>query len=264
MPLVFAAITPHPPILIPDIGKDNIIKIQATKNALEKMEENLYVAKPDTILIISPHGRILPDAFSINTNPTYTVDLREFGDLTTQTQYQSDMTMIARISNEAKLKEIPLALYTDHALDYGSAVPLHYLTKHLPEVKIIPLSYSLLEPKQHLNFGYLLKEEIMSTNRRVAVIASGDLSHALTSDAPAGFSLEGKKFDENLMENLKNHNTTALLNLEPQICESAAECGRRSFLILLGILQRVNYKLKILSYEGPLGVGYLVAEFVLE
>lgn len=264
MPLIFAAITPHPPILIPDIGKDNIKKIRATKAALEKMEEDLYAAKPETILIISPHGRILPDTFSINTNPTYTVDLREFGDLTTKTQYQSDLTMIARISNSAQTKEVPLTLYTDQALDYGSAVPLYYLTKHLPEIKIIPLSYSLLEPKQHLNFGYLLKEEIMNTNRRVAVIASGDLSHALTSDAPAGFSPEGKKFDENLIENFKNHNTAGLLNLEPQICESAAECGWRSFLILLGVLQRVNYQLKILSYEGPLGVGYLVAEFALE
>lgn len=263
MSLVFAAIAPHPPILIPAIGRDHLKKIRATQEALEKMEEDLYVAKPETIVIISPHGNLLPDAFSLNLNPSYRVDLKEFGDLTTTAEYRCDMDLSLQITEAAKLKHLPLVLQTDPILDYGSAVPLSYLARHLAEIKIIPLGYALLNAKTHLDFGYLIKEEIMKTNRRVAVIASGDLSHALTSEAPAGFSPEGKKFDEALMENLKNRNTAALLNLDPRFCEAAAECGLRSFLILLGVLQRVNYDLKILSYEGPFGVGYLTAEFAL-
>jgi len=35
MSLVFAAITPHPPLLIPSIGKDVIKKVDKTKKALE-------------------------------------------------------------------------------------------------------------------------------------------------------------------------------------------------------------------------------------
>jgi hypothetical protein len=38
MSLVFAAIVPHPPLLIPSIGKEGIKKIDKTKRALEKME----------------------------------------------------------------------------------------------------------------------------------------------------------------------------------------------------------------------------------
>ncbi len=264
MSLVFAAMTPHPPLLIPTIGKENIKKIEATQKAMEELEKDLYVAKPDTILVISPHGQILPEAFTINVNPTYKVDLREFGDLTTTTEYQSDFDLITRITEAAKLKHLPLVLQTNPQLDYGSAVPLFYLARHLPDVKIIPMGYSLLDSKTHLNIGCLIKEEIMKANRRVAVIASGDLSHALSNEAPGGFSPAGQKFDEMIMENLKNHNTAAVVNLDPRFCESAAECGWRSLLVLLGILQRVNYNLKILSYEGPFGVGYLVAEFAIE
>lgn len=264
MSLVFAAFTPHPPILIPSIGKENTKKIKATKEAMDKLEEDLYVTKPDTILVISPHGQILANAFSINFNPTYTVDLKEFGDLTTKSEYQSDLNLIARIADEAKLKQLPLVLQTDARLDYGAAVPLFYLARHLPEIKIVPVGYSLLGSKTHLEMGYLIKEEILKTNQRVAVVASGDLSHALNNEAPAGFSPEGKKFDETVIENLKSRNTAALINLDPKFCQAAAECGWRSLLMLLGALQRVNYELKILSYEGPLGVGYLVAEFGLE
>lgn len=264
MSLVFAAITPHPPVLIPNIGQDNLKKIQATKEAMEKLEQDLYVSKPETILIISPHGHLLPDSFTININPTYSVDLREFGDLVTKSEYACDFQLAQEITESAKLKNLPLVLQSDPILDYGSAVPLFYLTQHLPKIKIIPLSYSLLPAKTHLDFGYLIKECIMKANRRVAIIASGDLSHSLTSDAPGGFSPDGKKFDEAIIESLKNCNSTALLNLDPKFCQSAAECGLKSILILLGILQRVNCNFKILSYEGPLGVGYLVAEFVLE
>lgn len=263
MSLVFAAITPHPPILIPTIGKEHLKEIRATETALKKMEQDLYVAKPDTIIVISPHGRLLADAFSININPTYQVDLREFGDLTTKNTYQSDMNLALKITESAKLKHLPLILQTEPILDHGAAVPLFYLAQHLPNIKIIPIGYSLLEAKTHLDFGYLIKEEIMNSNQRVAIVASGDLSHALTNEAPAGFSPEGKKFDEMVIEALKSHNASALVNADPKFCEAAAECGLRSFLILLGALQRVNYELKLLSYEGPFGVGYLVAEFII-
>lgn len=45
----------------------------------------------------------------------------------------------------------------------------------------------------------------------------------------------------------------------------AGECGLRSFSFLLGILEesKINWKPEVLSYEGPFGVGYLVANFRL-
>jgi AmmeMemoRadiSam system protein B len=174
------------------------------------------------------------------------------------------MNLMLKIREAAQEKNIPTVLQTEPSLDYGAAVPLYYLTKHLPKVKIMPISFSLLNNKTHLDFGYLIKEQIMSSNERVAVIASADLAHTLKSESPAGFSPQARVFDDQVIENLKNHNTSGLLNLEPNICSEAAECGLRSILILLGILQRVNYDLKILSYEGPLGIGYLTANFILK
>jgi len=264
MSLVFSAIVPHPPLLIPAIGKENIKKLAKTKAALEQLEEDLYISQPETLMIISPHGPMLSDSFCLNVSQRYEANLKDFGDLTTRLAFEPNLNLMLKIREAAQDKNLPVALQTDPDLDYGAAVPLYYLTKHLPKIKIVPVSFSLLDGKTHLDFGYLLKEQIMTANDRVAVIASADLAHTLSSDGPGGFRPQAKVFDETVIANLESHNTTGLLNIDAAVAKTAAECGYRSILILLGILQRVNYDLKILSYEGPLGIGYLVANFVLK
>ncbi|MFA6486713.1 MAG: hypothetical protein WCT40_05130, partial [Candidatus Magasanikbacteria bacterium] len=121
-----------------------------------------------------------------------------------------------------------------------------------------------LDWKQQIDFGALLKESIMNTNKRVAVIASSDLSHALTSDSPAGFHAAGKEFDDKLQEYLANKNVSGLLQWKEQfVKDAAADAGFRTILILMGILRDVNFTYKSYCYENPLGVGYLTANFIL-
>ena len=102
----------------------------------------------------------------------------------------------------------------------------------------------------------------MESDKRVAIIASANLSHGLTTDSPAGFREEGKKFDQSIIELLQSHNTTGIATLPHELVENAAETGYTSLLILLGALKNVNYEFKNLAYEHPFGVGYLTAEFI--
>jgi AmmeMemoRadiSam system protein B len=264
MSLVFAAITPHPPLLIPAIGKDSIKKIQRTKLAIEKLEEDLYLSRPEIIIIISPHGHQFNDAFSLNLSQKFESDLRQFGDLATKLVFYGETQLPYNIRSDAyKHGQHKIVIVNDPLLDHGTVVPLYYLTKHLPDIKILPISLSGLDNKNHLEFGYLIKDQIMKSNKRVAVIASGDLSHCLSSEAPAGFHKNGAIFDSKIQEFFISHNTSGLLTLESEIINEAAECGYRSFLILMGILRDVNYRYESYSYEGPFGVGYLTANFII-
>jgi len=263
MPLVFAAITPHPPLLIPAIGQEAIKKVEKTKQALEKLEEDLYSTKPDVILLISPHGSYFDDAFTLNVHPEYETDLRQFGDLTTKLKFKGELHLSAILRESGKEKGVPIAMVSEEKLDHGAAVPLFYLTRHLPNVRLLPIGFSQLSWKTHFDFGYLLKEFITNTTKRIAVIASGDLSHALTTDAPAGFNPAGAEFDQKIQELLATNNIAGMLKLDPKFVENAAECGFRSFLILMGILSNMKYTYKIYNYEGPFGVGYLTANFVI-
>lgn len=263
MPLVFAGITPHPPLLIPAIGKDNIKKLQKTKDALEKMEEDLYLSKPDIAIIISPHGHHFPDAFSINLSEKFQTDLKEFGDLTTKSTYSGEIQLPYKVRANNYNNSSEAVIISEPSLDYGTAVPLFYLAQHLPDIKIMPIAHSELDAKTHLEFGGLLKELIMEETKRVAVIASGNLSHALSSDAPAGFHQDGAKYDKKIQDLLSSHNTSGMLSLDTELLKNSAECGFRSFMILMGILRDINYRYESYAYEAPFGVGHLTANFVL-
>lgn len=258
--LVFSAITPHPPILIPNIGKENLSQIKKTVEAMKILEQELYAAKPDVIFIISPHGQLIADAFSINLSPVYKLDFEEFGDFETKKDFKGSIMLVENIKVAAE-NNLPLVLASEEKIDHGAGVPLFYLTQHLPNIAVIPACYSFLDYESHLKFGDILKNEIFNYNKRIAVIASGDLSHRLTKEAPAGYSDQGKIFDQKLIDLLKKKDIKGILNLDPKLIEEAGECGLRSILILLGIIQRMNYDFEVLSYEGPFGVGYLVGNF---
>ncbi len=264
MPLVFAAVVPHPPLLIPAIGKGTIKKIDRTRLALEKLEEDLYISHPEIIVIISPHSQQLPDAFAVNLSPKYESDLKQFGDLATKIYFNGEINLPGSIRSAACAGQTcHTVIINDPKLDHGAVVPLFYLTKHLPDVKILPISLSELDAKAHLEFGTLLKEQIMNNNKRIAVIASGDLSHALSNDSPAGYNKNGEIFDKKIQELFASHNTAGLLTLPNELISDAAECGFRSFLILMGMLRNVNYRYESYAYEAPFGVGYLTTNFAL-
>lgn len=261
--LVFAALTPHPPLLLPNIGRDHLAKIKKTATALKTLEQELYAAKPEVILTVSPHGYLLPDAFTINLAEKFTAGFEQFGDFTTKLEFKGNLHLVNSQERERIEKVVPLAIITEPNLDHGAAVPLYYLTPHLKNISLLPLGYSLLDYRHHLDFGVALKDTIMNSSARVAVIASGDMSHCLTKDAPAAFNPQGKKFDEKIVNLLKHRDFPGIFALEPKLIEEAAECGFRSLMILLGIIKNMNIQPDILAYEGPFGVGYLTVNFKL-
>jgi AmmeMemoRadiSam system protein B len=263
--IVFSAITPHPPLLIPEIGKDNLRFVTKTSAAMTTLAQELYAAQPDTIIIISPHGPLLADAFVINMSPSFAVQFREFGDLVTQLELKGDIGLIHHYK-ELLEDKMPIVLVNQPDLDHGAGVPLYFLTKELDrkKIKIVPVSYSMLDYEKHYQFGIKLQQDILNDTKRIAVIASGDLSHRLTQDAPAGYSHWAKKFDETIVKKIKTKDGQGLLKLDADFIEEAGECGLRSIIILMGILNSIDYQPEVYSYEGPFGVGYMVAQLKIK
>ncbi len=138
--LVFSAITPHTPLLIPTVGKEHAAKLTATINALKKLESNFYASFPETLIIISPHGTVNEQSFVINFSPKYKSHLGEFGDLTNKIVSHGDNALSYKIKESLETTE-PLQLTTAPELDYSFFVPLYYLAAHRPDIKILPLSY---------------------------------------------------------------------------------------------------------------------------
>jgi len=148
--------------------------------------------------------------------------------------------------------------------DWGFNVPLFFLAKDFKS-KIETYLIGLESPRFYFEKGKkVFSNSCESENRQIAIIASGDLSHCLKEDGPYGFHPDGPKFDKALTEALKKKDTERILKLD-ELYPEAGECGLRSFCFVLGILEAsgIDYQQKILSYEGPFGVGYLVVNFKL-
>jgi aromatic ring-opening dioxygenase LigB subunit len=259
--LKFASICPHPPLLIPSIGQNNLPAVNSTIEAMDKLGSEISKLDIDTIAIISPHGPIQASSMTINSSENLRGNFLQFGD-DTSVKFKNDIGLGLNIKKIADQKNIPTDMINnDILLDHGTMVPLYFLTKNNPKIKIVPMSFSYLDYQKHFEFGKIIYEATENINEKIALVASGDLSHRLVPTAPAGYSPQGKEFDKLLIELLESNSSAEILNMDPDLIEEAGECGLRSIIILLGALSSLEYKFEKLSYEGPFGVGYLVGRF---
>ena len=65
-PIIGAFMVPHPPIILPEVGRGEEKKIQATTTAYEKVADEVAKLHPDTIVISSPHTIMYSDYFHIS------------------------------------------------------------------------------------------------------------------------------------------------------------------------------------------------------
>jgi MEMO1 family protein len=259
--IVFGAIIPHSPLLIESIGKDQREKLRATIDAILQIEQALYLSKPETIVVIAPHGPRYPDAFSANMSDSYTGTLKSFGDFATTVKAKSDYMLIDRAHRKMREEDIPFTLTSTEELDYSFTLPILLLTQHLQNWKLIPLSPSMMDGKAHYEFGRQIKRVLHMEKRRVAVIASADLSHKLSATSPGGASEEGPKFDQMMQTSVLAEDPTPLLTMPAEIIENSGQCGYRPICTLLGMMDKMNVTRQVLSYEAPFGVGYMTAKF---
>jgi aromatic ring-opening dioxygenase LigB subunit len=201
-----------------------------------------------TFACISPHAPIL---------------LPSIGSPKDGAQVKNTILVLGKLGEKLKkLNPEKIIISAPHP-DWGFGVPLHFLASNFKgEMETILIG--LESPQFYFEEGKKFYQEIYrgQTPIKLALIASGDMSHCLRADGPYGFHPDGPKYDRALIEALKKKDLEKILKLD-NIYPDAAECGLRSFCFLLGILEAsgINYQPEILSYEGPFGVGYLVADF---
>ncbi len=261
--IVFGCIVPHPPLLVPDVGRGKEATISATTRSMETLRDRLAKQCPETVLVISPHGQSHGAAMGILTAASSSGDMSQWGDRGPRHNFDNDLKMVALIKEAAEKAGIPLSPIGERGydLDHGVMVPLHFLVPAIKGAALVPLTFSWLPLEDHFTFGKAIRQAAERSGKRVAIVASGDLSHRLIPSAPAGYDPIGKVFDEKLVKAVSKLDSKGLLTMDEELIERAGQCGLRSIVILLGALDGLKVKPEILSYEGPFGVGYLTASF---
>ncbi|MDF2628344.1 MAG: uncharacterized protein K0R39_2175 [Symbiobacteriaceae bacterium] len=264
--LVYTALVPHPPLLIPAVGGEEVGRVRATHTAMEQVATELAALHPETVVIISPHGPVFSDAIAVHMLDAIQGDFGAFGAREVTFDLPIDRNLAALVIDSARQQGLPVAPVTDEwapewraeRLDHGTMVPLYFVQQAGWQGKILPIAMGMLPPVQLYAFGQALQEAIDRSDRRIAVLASGDLSHRLTPDAPAGYCPDAHQFDREVVEALGRGDLGHLFRLDHDLCEKAGECGLRPMMMLAGTLDGIHVHPTVLSYEGPFGVGYAV------
>ncbi|WP_425059843.1 hypothetical protein SCACP_04640 [Sporomusa carbonis] len=271
--LVGCAVMPHPPIMIPEVGKNELDNIKNTVQTAGQVAEMLKEGNPQTVVIITPHGPVFEDAVTVCIHPRLRGSMASFGAPDVTLGFETDNLLIKHIIRNCQRLGINLMELTDDTaknyrislkIDHGAFVPLYYLNKAGFKGQIVLLSMGMLAYEEMYTFGKAVQAAIGSMDKRVAVIASSDLSHRLLPGAPAGYSPRGAEFDRQVVQALKNIDVKALLNLDKNLIDEAGECGLRPIFFLMGVMGGLEAEVINCSYEGPLGVGYAVVSYKIK
>lgn len=258
--LVFVGIAPHPPIMVPEVGGDQIAQVERSIAAMRDFTERIIGNRTETIVIVSPHAPLEPDAFVFYADPQVQGDFSAFRVPHVEVRAPLDRELLHAIEKEANREGFRLIPLRNRKLDHGTTVPLYFLQRNGWRGRVVAFGYSFLSNQDHLRFGASLKRAAEKTGRRIALVASGDLSHRLKPEAPAGYNPQAHLFDEEIVASLREGDLERIVRLDPNLRMIAGECGYRSMIVSIGASRELPLNCEVLSYEAPFGVGYMVAQ----
>ena len=266
MAIQAAFTVPHPPLIIPEIGKGEEEQIRETIGAYERAADEIAALAPETIIITSPHSVMYADYFHISPGRGAKGSFGRFGAGRVRFDEEYDTSLRERICALADAEGFPAGTLgeRDASLDHGTMVPLWFIRRKYAGGKILRIGLSGLPLSDHYRLGQMIARAVDEAGRRAVFIASGDLSHKLQSYGPYGYAPEGPEYDRRIMDVCGRAAFGELLEFDETFCDRAAECGHRSFVIMAGAFDGIRVKAEVFSHQDVTGVGYGICSFYPE
>jgi AmmeMemoRadiSam system protein A/AmmeMemoRadiSam system protein B len=246
--------------MVPEVGRDAISEVLQSIAAMRELTKRIIQNKAETVVLISPHAPLEPYAFVAYQDRELHADFTNFRAPETGFKALLDQELLAAIVERSSAEGFSVVGISGVKLDHGSAVPLYFLQRNGWQGRVVVLGYSFLSNEDHVRFGSCIGKAIRDVGRPMALIASGDLSHRLKPEAPAGYNPTAYIFDDEVVDALRSNNPERIVRMNPGLREIAGECGYRSMLVALGATRELPLACDVLSYEAPFGVGYMVAQ----
>ena len=250
-----------------EIGEGHLEQVEDTLTAMEKVRNEVSENPPDVVVLMSPHSPILGAGITVFGGTSAEGDFGPFGHPHIRARMNLDLALADKVTRELQHSiAMPVALSPmTPTLDHGALVPLMKgfgVSSHAEDSpKLVWLSISPTDHNGHYEVGRAIRRAVAGSN--AVFLASGDLSHRLTPDAPAGYDPGGAVFDQSICEAFSSGELDSLLALDPMRIEEAGECGLRPLVALAGCFADSgpdSVHSELYSYEGPFGVGYMVAK----
>lgn len=259
-PFSTAVLMCHAPIVIPGFDKSREKLCENTTRAMQDAAAHIVRQNLDAVMLLSPHAPRYRTAFGISEGPTIEGDFSAFGRPDYKIKFNSNMEAQKLIEQVAKRENIAMQPIPAHNSDHGAMVPLHFLQQFGFTGDVVVIGFpAQSSTSANKTMGNILSKSAQISGKRWGIIASGDMSHRLTPGAPAGFHPQAERFDRLVTKCIETGEYANLSALENNLREVAGEDVLDSLEIACAALENRSDNHKLLSYEGPFGVGYLVA-----
>lgn len=236
MPLVAAAVCPHPPLLVPEVAGAAAGELDHLRAACDAAVAGLLAADPEVILLVGGGPRT--ETF----NPADYGSLRGFG---------VDRQVRLGKVNCAGGERLPLSLTIGAWLVGRSGTDLPRLARAVA---------ADAPPAECAELGAALAAEAPG---RTAVLVLGDGSACRGVKAPGYDDPRAEAYDEGVARALADADAEALLGLDPVLSAELKAAGRASWQVLAGAARAAggDWRGRLSHHEAPYGVAYFVANW---
>lgn len=250
----------HAPIVIPAIGRSEAGRCAASTAAMREAARRVVASGVETVALLSPHTPRLRHAYGVVAGEQIRGDFHAFGLPGPELVFPADAALGATCRRRAQDEGLELEPLAVGSLDHGACVPLWFLAEAGFRGRVAVFGFPWeVDGEFNRAFGRALARAHAGLGRSWALVASGDMSHALQPGAPAGFHPRAAAFDEAVCACVEQGDYAGLSALAPEWRALAAEDAVASLEVADGVLAGAGSGRERLSYEAPFGVGYLVA-----
>jgi len=276
MPLVYACIAPHGGETIEELApKASVEKFRKTRDGLRKLGAEVGRAKPDTIVLATPHNLRLWKNIGVVTaeNSTGTLHASPRSKNVINLKAKCDVKFAKELlERSAQVKLLVVGanygtsegVSSDMQMDWGTLVPLWFMIprcKRKPKLVIVTPSREI-PLSQNFQFGRVIARVVEADRKkRVVFVASADQAHAHKRSGPYGYSPKAKEYDKFVLDALYRNRIKDVMNMRPDFVEAAKPDSLWQMTILAGIIDKVKLRAELISYDAPTYFGMICASF---
>ncbi len=270
--LVFAAIAPHGSSAIPGaVGAEEDARARATQAAMAELERRFTQARPQAVIVLTPHNVHVEGAMAVVTAGSMAGGLADWGAPGITLKAAVDRELAEQVKGGLRAARIPVVGISFggnnpheavHPMDWAVLIPLWFMGGRAdPPVPVVVVSPARdLTPEAHVEAGRAIAEAAATSGKRVALVASCDHGHGHLETGPYGFRPESSVFDDRVVELVKADRLGDLADFDIELVKAAAADSWWQMLMLSGAIERA-WKGEFLSYEHPTYFGMLCAAY---
>jgi Catalytic LigB subunit of aromatic ring-opening dioxygenase len=233
VPVVAAAVCPHPPLLVPQLAGRTAGELDDLRAACAGAVDVLAAAGPDTVLVVGA-GERTGERFG----PDVTGSFAAFG--------AAGVTV--DLGRPGPPADLPLPLL-------AGAWILAAAELDLPSTAVTVAADA--SPAECLELGRTLA----AAPERVALLVMGDGSPRHSEHAPGHLHPAAPAFDEVVADCLAAGDRDGLARLDPRRADEVRAAGRPAWQVLAGATEGRDWKTELTYHAAPYGVGYFVAHW---